>query len=140
MSDAQNRWKRPGEAADARPGAPEHPVLTRRDRVEERIFWGVVTTAGVGMPAAVGLAIEKVLGGAVLGAGVAMLVIVAGVLLARSSGSPRAARDLVADARERGVAMSSEEARMATRHGAQVVGCAIAVAGGIGLAFAFAAL
>ena len=140
MSDAQNRWKRPGGAADVRPDAPEHPVNTRRDRVEEGIFWGVLTTAGVGLPAAVGLAIEKVLGGAVLGTGVAVLVIVAGVLLARSSGSPRAARDLVADARERGVAMSSEEARTAARHGAQVVGCTIAVVGGIGLAFAFAAL
>ena len=119
---------------------PVYPPLTRRDRVEESIFWGVVMTAGVGMPAAVGLAIAKVLGGAALGAGVAVLVIVAGVLLARSPGSPRAARDLVADARERGVAMSKEEARAATRHGAQLMGCAIAVAGGIALAFAFAAL
>lgn len=140
MSDVQTHWEQPRAAAHVRLDASDYPPLTRRDRVEERIFWGFVTTAGIGMPVAAGLLIAKLLGGAVLAAGVAVLVIVAGVLLARTSGSPRAARDLVADARERGVAMSKEEARAATRHGAQLVGCAVAVAGGIGLAFAFAAL
>lgn len=120
---------------------PPHPPMSRWERLLFDVFLpGGVVLVALCLSAAAVVIIGKWLGGAAVGTLAALLVVVAGVLLARSSISAELERTIVDDARERGAPMLRREAQARARAVARFMGCAVALAGGVGLAIAFAAL
>ena len=121
--------------------APPHPPMTRWERVVvDFLIPGGIAVVAICIPAAALVVLGKWLGGAVIASVVALLVVVAGVVLARRRISPAYEREMVREADKRGETISPAEARARARRFRLHVGTALAVAGGIGLAIAFAAL
>ena len=150
MEERWKRWDRPRGTASKDPvpvevgggvEAPEHPPPTRRERLVGRVLVsGGLAIFGLGIPAAAAVVIGKLIGGPALAVIVAVLVVTAGVLLARIPIPGELSRQVVLDARERGDTLTRTQAHDRARGTALVIGCCLAAAGGIGLALAFAAL
>jgi hypothetical protein len=80
------------------------------------------------------------LGAAAIGAVVALLVVVAGVVLAWSPVPVEVERSMILEEIERGEPRSRAHVRRQARRSSLQLGLAVALAGGIGLAIALAAL
>ena len=100
----------------------------------------VVAFVGVGIPTAAVAAVAVWLGAAAVGAVVALLVVVAGVVLAWSPVPVEVERSMILEEIERGEPRSREQVRRRARRSSVQLGLAVALAGGIGLAIALAGL
>jgi hypothetical protein len=106
----------------------------------ERIMPAVLTFFAVGIPTAGVVVIAAWLGAAAVGALVSLLVVVAGVLLAGSPVPLEVERTMILESLDRGEPLSRAQVRKRLRWNGIQIGCAVALAGGIGLAVALAAL
>lgn len=100
----------------------------------------VVAFLAAGLPTAVVVVISTWLGAEAVGAIVALLVVVAGVLLAWSPVPVEVERSMILEELERGEPRSRAQVRRQARRSSLQLGFAVALAGGIGLAIALAAL
>jgi hypothetical protein len=101
---------------------------------------GLIAFAGVGIPTAAVVGLSVWLGAAAVGAVVALLVTVAGVLLALSPVPVDVERSMILEDLERGEPRSRAQVRREARRSSLQLGFAVALAGGIGLVIALAAL
>ena len=100
----------------------------------------VVAFVGVGIPTAAVAVVAVWRGAAAIGAVVALLVVVAGVVLAWSPVPVEVERSMILEEIERGEPRSRAQVRRQARKSSLQLGLAVALAGGIGLAIALAAL
>ena len=100
----------------------------------------MVAFVAVGVPTAAVVAIAVWLGAEAVGAIVALLVVVAGVLLAWSPVPVEVERSMILDDLEREEPRSRAQVRRQARRSSVQLGLAVALAGAIGLAIALAAL
>ena len=120
---------------------PPHEPMTRRERfMVNGVHPAALAFFGVGIPTALVVLISVWLGAALVGVLVSLLVVVAGVMLARTPTSVESDRAVIRDALKHGELLSQEQARKRGRRFHLHLGCAVALAGGIGLAIALAAL
>jgi hypothetical protein len=101
---------------------------------------GLIAFAGVGIPTAAVAGVAVWLGAAAVGAVVALLVVVAGVLLALSPAPVEVERSMILEELERGEPRSRAQVRREARRSSLQIGVAVALAGAIGLAIALPAL
>ena len=120
---------------------PLHEPMSRRERfMINGVLPAALAFVGVGVPTAVVAAIAVWLGAAVVGVLVSLLVIVAGVMLARIPTSVDRERAVIREALKYGELLSHEQARKRSRRFHLHLGCAVTLAGGVGLVIALAAL
>ena len=100
----------------------------------------VRAVAVVGLATAIVVAIAAWLGAEAVGAIVALLVIVAGVLLAVSPVPVEVERSMILEGIERGEPRSRAQVRRQARRSSLQLGLAVALAGAIGLAISLLAL
>ena len=104
-----------------------------------RVLPAVLAFVGVGVPTAILAAVAVWLGAALVGALVSVLVVVAGVLMARGPVPIEVERAMIRDAIDHERPLSRAQVRRRARRTNVQLGCAVALAGGVGLAITFAA-